>query len=118
MSGSTLDRVRVIVSEHSGVPVAKLHASSAIDQDVRICGDDITDLAQTLANEFGEQVWTWPWQRSCLLDEGLPLGALSWLIWRLLTWPIRGRVFDPSPYERLELGHVAAVIDRGEWFEP
>lgn len=112
-----LDRVVEIVSEHGGIPIVKLTAKSAIDQDVRICGDDVVDLVESLANEFGEHVRQWPWQRYAELSEPHLLTGL-FFIWRLLTWPIRGRVFDASPFERLELGHIAAVIDRGEWFEP
>jgi hypothetical protein len=114
---SVLDRVIQIVSHHSGVPVAKLSGNSAIDQDVRISGDDVTELAQALAVEFGEDVWNWPWERFAELSEP-HLFTGFWFIWRLLSWPIRGRLFDPSPFERLEVGHIAAVIERGQWFEP
>lgn len=115
---ATIDRVIAIVAEHSDVPAAKLNAASAIDQDVRVSGGDVTELAETLAKEFGEQVWSWPWQRFAELNEGCSGLVLPWLIWRLLTWPVRGRLLDPSPFERLELGHIATVINRGAWFEP
>jgi hypothetical protein len=118
LNNSTLERVYAIVSDISGLPLRKLSEHTAVDQDLKISGGDVEDLAEALANEFGEQVWQWPWQRFAHLDEGLPIWAPFWLAWRLLTWPIRGRVFDPSPLERLELGHIAAVIDRDEWFDP
>lgn len=113
----TLFRVIDIVAYHSGVPASKLTATSAIDQDVRISGEDIDELVGALAKEFGGDVWRWPWQRFAELSEP---GAhmLPYFIWRLLTWSFRGRLFDPSSFERLDLGHIAAVIDRGEWFEP
>ena len=116
---TTLDRVVEIVSEHSGIPVAKLSSESAIDQDVQICGDDVADLAEALAEEFGDHVWQWPWQRFACLDEvGVsPLFPFV-LVWQLLTWPIRGTFSYPSQYERLELGHIASVIEHGQWFEP
>ena len=113
----TLDRVSDIVAWHSGIPATRLNARSAIDQDVKTTGDDVTEMADALAKEFGEQVRAGPWQRFAELSEPSALTGF-WLIWRLLTWPIRGRLSDPSPFERLELGHTAAVIDRGEWFEP
>lgn len=117
MSSSTLERVIEIVAKHSGVRRERLSASSAIDQDIRISGDDVEEIAESLPKEFGEQVWRWPWQRFAELNE--PSGLiLFYFIWRLIVWPIRRRLFDPSPFERLELGHIAAVIDRGEWFEP
>jgi len=113
-----MDRIIDIVADQSGIRRDRLSASSAIDQDLGISGDDVTELAEKLADEFGDWVWQWPWQRFALLDEGLSPLAPFWLVWRLMTWPIRGRVFDPSPYERLELGHIAKVIEAGHWFEP
>jgi len=118
VTGATLERVMEIVSSHSGVPVAQLSATSAIDQDIGISGDDVTELAEALASEFGEHVWRWPWQRFALLDEGLSMLFPFMLLRQLVSWPFRGRLSYPSTYERLELGHIAAVIDRGEWFEP
>jgi hypothetical protein len=113
----TLDRVIQIVAEHSGIRDDRLSAFSAIDQDVRISGDDVTELVEALARDFGEQVCHWPWQRFAELNEPHIFTGL-WFFWRLLTWPVRGRIFDPSPFERLELGHIAKVIDAGHWLEP
>jgi hypothetical protein len=115
---TTPARVIEIVASHSGVPTAKLNARSAIDQDVQIAGGDFIELAETLAAEFSEQVLRWPWHRFATLDEGLSLFALPMLLWQLVSWPIRGSFSYPSPFERLELGHIAAAIDRGEWFDP
>ena len=113
----TLDRVTAIGAYYSGIPAAKLTVASAVDQDLKITGDDVSELAEALSKEFGPQVLQWPWHRFAELSE--PSGFLLFIaVWRLMTWPIRGRLSDPSPFERLELGHVAAVIDRGEWFEP
>lgn len=114
----TLSRVITLVADHSGISPARLSGASAIDQDVRISGGDVHELAEALAKEFGLQVWQWPWQRFAELNEGCSPLVFPWLIWRLLTWPVRGHLFDPSPFERLELRHIAAVIDCGEWFEP
>lgn len=115
---STLDRVTEIVAAQTGVRRDRLTPASAIDQDIGISGGDVEDLAEALAQEFGDQVWQWPWQRFALLDEGISLFAPFWLVWRLITRPIRGRFFDPSPFERLELGHIAKVIEAGHWLEP
>lgn len=114
----TLDRVIEITSRQTGVAAAKLGADSAIDQDIRISGDDVTELAETFAAEFGDQVWQWPWQRFAELNEGLSLLFPFLLVWQLLTWPVRGSFAFPSPFERLELGHIAKVIDAGQWLEP
>ncbi|MBS3928205.1 MAG: hypothetical protein KGZ65_07215 [Sphingomonadales bacterium] len=115
---ATLDRVIEITSRMTGVKAAKLNANSAIDQDIRIYGDDVTDLAEALAAEFGDQVWQWPWQRFAELNEGLSLLFPFMLVWQLLTWPVRGTFEYPSQFERLELGHIAKVIDAGQWLEP
>jgi hypothetical protein len=115
---STLDEVRDIVAFQTGISLQKLTAQSAIDQDIRIAGDDVTDLAQALANRYGGQVWQWPWHRFAQLDEGLSLWFPVMLIWQLISWPVRGSFEYPSPYERLELGHIAAAIEKGKWFEP
>jgi hypothetical protein len=115
--GSILERVIQIVSYQSGLAISKLSATSAIDQDLGITGDDIDELAKALSDEFGEHVFEWPWQRFADLNEP-HLFTGFYFIWRLLTWPIRGRLFDPSGLERLELGHITAVIEKGEWFEP
>ena len=115
---AVLDRVVVIAAKQSGIPSKRLSAVSAVDQDMRISGDDVTEFAEALAQEFGDQVWQWPWQRFANLSEGLPLTFPIILIWQLITWPFRGAFEYPSPYERLELGHIAAVIERGHWVEP
>lgn len=114
----TLDRIIEITSQQTGMEAAKLSAHSAIDQDIRISGGDVMELAEALAEEFGDQVWQWPWQRFAHLDEGLSLLFPFMLTWQLLTWPIRGSFEYPSPFERLELGHIAKVIDAGHWLEP
>jgi len=115
---TTLERVIEIVAEQCGIRQDRLSASSAIDQDVGISGGDVEDLVETLAAEFGDNVWQWPWHRFALLDEGVsPLFPFQ-LVWQLLTWPMRGSFSYPSPYERLELGHIAKVIEAGHWLEP
>jgi hypothetical protein len=114
----TLERVMEIASRQTGVVAAKLGAHSAIDQDIRISGDDVTELTEALAAEFGDQVWQWPWQRFAHLGEGLSLWFPFVLTWQLLTWPIRGSFEYPTKLERLELGHIAKVIDAGHWLEP
>lgn len=115
---AVFERVREIVSQTSGVPLNKLYSHSAIDQDIKISGDDVTELAEALANEFGVQVWAWPWQRFACLDEGLsPLFPLM-LIWQLVSGPFRGSFSYPSPYEQLTLGHIAKVIKQGHWTAP
>ena len=113
-----LDRVRRVVSEQTGVRLEKLSAGSAIDQDVRISGGDVTEVAEALAEEFGEFVRQWPWARFANLHEGLSPFFPFMLAWQLVSWPFRGSFSYPSSFEGLELGHIAAVLDRGEWFEP
>ena len=115
---AALDPVIEITSRTTGVKATMLNANSAIDQDIRISGGDVTDLAEALAAEFGDQVWQWPWQRFAELNEGLSLLFPFMLVWQLLTWPVRGSFEYSSPFERLELGHIAKVIDAGQWLDP
>lgn len=112
-----LARAVEVVAYYSGIPATKRTAHSAIDQHVKISRDDATERVMKLAKEFAEHIWTWPWQRCAELNEPSAL-SFPYLIWRRRPWPICGRLFDPSSFERRELGHVAAVVDRGEWFEP
>ncbi len=116
MASKTLERVIEIATHHSGAK--GLHSGSAIDQDIRISGDDVTEFVEAIAKEFGDQVWQWPWPRFAMLDEGLSFWFPLMLIWQLVTWPFRGSFEYPSPFEHLELGHIAAMIDKGEWFDP
>ncbi|XUU60204.1 hypothetical protein ACRAQ6_11605 [Erythrobacter sp. HA6-11] len=91
---------------------------SALDQDLGLYGLDVEDFAMKLAERFGNWVWGWPWQRFTQLDEGLSLLFPFMLVWQLVTWPFRGRFSYPSSNERLELGHIAKVLEAGEWIEP
>jgi len=115
---STLDSVMRIAARTSGVKLAKLSSTSAVDQDMRMAGDDVVDFAEALVKEFGDQVWSWPWYRFAQLDEGLSPLFPFLMIWQLISWPFRGSFEYPSPFERIELGHIAAVVVRGGWFEP
>ena len=81
-------------------------------------GDDLVDFVERLEERFGSWVWEWPWQRFTQLSEGLSLLFPFMLLWQLVTWPIRGSFSYPSAYERLELGHIATVLEAGEWIEP
>ncbi len=116
--GSSRDRVIAIAAETTGISVCRLSGSSALDQDLDIAGDDIQTFAGALEREFEINVWSWPWQRFVVLDEGLSLLFPFMVIWQFVSWPFRGRFSYPNGLERLELGHIAAVIDTGEWFEP
>lgn len=113
-----LDKVVAMAAENSGIPANRLSAVSAVDQDMGISGEDVTEFVEALACEFGDQVWQWPWQRFAQLGEGLSPLFPFMLIWQLVSWPFRGSFSYPSPYERLELGHIAAVIEKGHWAEP
>jgi hypothetical protein len=118
MGGEALALVLQIAAETSGIHPSKLFPESAVVQDMGIAGGDVEDFADALANEFGAQIWEWPWQRFAVLDEGLGCFFLPGLFWQLFTWPFRGSFGYPDALERLTLGHIASVIEKGEWFEP
>lgn len=115
MPTATLDEVLAIAAFHSGL--RRVTPEMALDQDLTITGDDVSEFIEALAPRFGSNLHHWPWQRFAELSEPNTFTGF-WLIWRLLTWPLRGRVSDPSPFERLEMRHIAACIDAGRWIEP
>lgn len=96
----------------------KAQPTSAIEQDLGIVGEDVDDFARKLAERYGDWVSKWPWQRFTELNEGVsPLFPFA-VLWQLVTWPFRGRFSYPSQFERLELRHIAFVLERGEWVDP
>lgn len=91
---------------------------SAFEQDLRISGDDVDYFVEKLQERYGDWVWTWPWHRFAQLNEGLSALLPFMLVWQLVSWPLRGRFNYPSKFERLELAHIAKVLEAGEWIEP
>jgi hypothetical protein len=108
--------IAALVQDMSGF--RRVWPDMALYQDIGMVGDDITEFVMALEERYGEWVWEWPWQRFAELNEGLGCLFLPGLIWQLLTWPFRGSFNYLSKLERLEISHIAAVIDKGEWFEP
>ena len=108
-------------------PDFELSAESAVSQDAQISGIDVDDYVEDLAAEFGPIVYQIPWLRftdqegsfrgcGCLL---VPF----WLLKRIAISFYRGeRVFLPPKADnfgpRLEFRHIAAVIEKGQWFDP
>ena len=92
---------------------------SALDQDLGIIGDDVDDFAHEIAKRYGEWVYTWPWERFVCLDEGVPLTAPFAAIWEFLRLPWRDSALPRKPtLNRLQLGHIAKVLEDGEWSDP
>ena len=110
----TLPRIVAIASHFSGISERSLSANSAVAQDLRIYGMDVWEFEDALANEFGTFVHDWPWHRFAQLTEGLGGCFPFHLFWQFASWPFRGSFEYPSEFERLELGHIAAVFERGE----
>lgn len=126
---ATLNRLIEITSQFCANRPAKmpLIGESAICQDAYIFGIDLDDYVDAIENEFGQVVLQIPWLR--FTDQTASFRGCAvllvppWLLWRLVSWPFRGGRFLPHPdplkfQHRLTLRHIAAVIDRGEWFEP
>jgi hypothetical protein len=115
---SSVDRVMDIAHDVSGIKRSDLSLDMDIADDLDLTGDDATSFVVALEGEFGDWVRDWPWQRFVEFNEGLSLLFPFILVWHLVTWPFRGRFHYPSRKERLELAHIAAVIDNGEWIDP
>lgn len=93
----------------------------AVSQDLGLYCDDIMEFIMALADRYGEWVWDWPWARFADDREGVGCLAIFGLPWLLLCWLFRARsrgLHQVQGLERLEIGHIAAVLDRGVWFEP
>ncbi|UIP05537.1 hypothetical protein LY632_07355 [Erythrobacter sp. SDW2] len=96
---------------------------SAIAQDLGIYGLDIDDFAMKLAERFGAWVFDWPWDRYTELNEGtdvtgclaLPFTPIIALVRMSKGLPLRR---EKQRIERLELRHIARVLEAGEWIDP
>ncbi|NNF93976.1 MAG: hypothetical protein HKM91_05210 [Altererythrobacter sp.] len=97
--------------------------SSAVMQDLGIFGDDVDDFALKLAERHGDWVANWPWDEFADLNEGTDVrGCLMLPILPLLLAYrfIRGLpLLQPKQkLRRLELAHIAKVLEAGEWSNP
>ncbi|WP_337660956.1 hypothetical protein [Erythrobacter sp. Alg231-14] len=114
---SAKDFVLWVAGEDFGIRETTL--DSALDQDLKIIGDDVDDFAEALASRYGEWVFDWPWEEFVCLDEGVPILAPFALIWDFLRLPWRETAFPRKPHlERLTLAHIAKVLEAGEWSDP
>ena len=112
----TLGQVIGIVADRAGVSQSDLTGREAVDQDLKIQGDDAEELIKLLVGTFGEWLREWPWHD--YIDFNEPPASIGPRAWKWLGLTKPGRAFPGYTDKRLELGHIAAVIDRGEWFEP
>lgn len=113
---STLERV-VDIAVNSGLADrSKCQPHSAIHPDLGINGDEGKEFVDALCAEFGDWIADSPWSRFVDFNEPLAsLGSAALKFLRLLKPEI---AFAGYVEERLKLGHIAAVIEKGEWFEP
>lgn len=101
--------------------------NTAICQDAMIFGIDVEDYVAELENEFGEFVWQIPWGNftdQTFSFRGCGTALLPFhLIWRMIRWSFVGGEIIPKPDpknfpKRLELAHIAKVIDQARWEYP
>lgn len=82
---------------------------------------DLDDFAQNLAERYGAWVWKLPWSS---FDRSSKIWPTEWLgvpvLGHLLAlWIVRdGSETKLQSAERLELSHIAKVLEAGEWIEP
>jgi hypothetical protein len=127
----TLERLVVVtlryLSERSEPSDSNVTADSAVCQDLLIFGIDVDDYVGLLEEEFGKVVYSIPWGR--FTDQTASFrgcGCIQfpfWLLWRLVRaaatrQPVIPRAKPRDHPERLTIAHIAAVIERGQWFEP
>lgn len=113
---STLEAVTYIAVNSGYADRARCLPTAAIHQDLDVNGDEGEDFVAALCAEFGDWIAEWPWDRFVDINE--PPADFGPKIWKLLRLPHPEVAFPGYVEERLELGHIAAVIDKGEWFEP
>jgi hypothetical protein len=95
---------------------AKCLPGAAIQQDLGINGDEGDEFVNELCREFGDWIADWPWAR--FVDFNEPPAGLGPKIWKWLRLPNPHVAFPGYVKERLELMHIAAAIENGEWFDP
>jgi hypothetical protein len=127
--GDTLERLISVTEKFAAdrpgnIP---LGAHSSISQDAYIFGIDTYDYFGELEAEFGPIVRQIPWMEwTDQTDSYYGCAACCFpliILGRLVAWPLTRRrlLKSPDPKEfprRLELGHIAKVIDQGYWEEP
>ena len=90
--------------------------NAAIHPDLGNNGDEGDEFVNALCAEFGDWIADWPWSR--FVDFNEPPSSLGPKVWKLLRLPRPEVAFPGYVEERLELSHIAAVIEKGKWFEP
>ncbi|HEX6218463.1 MAG TPA: hypothetical protein VFZ35_04235 [Sphingomicrobium sp.] len=126
---NTLARLIELTEKHAeGRPSNfPLGPNSAISQDAYIFGIDLDDYVQKLHEEFGPIILEIPWLNYTDQSDSYRGCAVAMfpfiLLGRLVAQPITRRPLlrRPNPKafpDRLELAHVAKVIDQGYWEEP
>ena len=113
---AVLDRVVDIACSVGQAKRADCLPGAAIHQDLDVNGDEGERFVEALCNEFGLWIVEWPWGR--FIDFNEPPKTHLPRIWKFLRLPNPEIAFPGYVEERLELGHIAAVIEKGQWFEP
>ena len=114
---SVIEGVIALASKHSGLPEEGLSAQSAIYHDIGLLGDDLDLFRSALAEKYGNDILAWPWARFTNLNEPNLWTAVVAIVQLPMRMLFKRR--NPrSKYERLELGHIAAVIETGQWRNP
>lgn len=118
MIAEVMELLAQIVLTVSGKSQA-LSAEAAIDQDLAIYGHDADDLVEALCEKWGDWIAEWPWHRFVNFSEAPAMRSI-YAFWARLGWPGADTAFPSGklPAERLELSHIAAVIEKGQWFDP
>ena len=111
------ESVIALAARHSGFPLEQVTPHHAIYQDLGLIGDDMKAFIAALAVAHGDHVAGWPWRRFTNLNEPTLWTALLALV-KVPLRMLRKRRDHASRYERLELGHIAAVIESGQWHNP
>jgi hypothetical protein len=113
---STLERVIEIAVIAGRADRADCLPDAAVHPELAINGVEGDEFVDALCKEFGDWIADWPWAR--FVDFNEPPASSGPKIWKLLRLPNPEVAFPGYVEERLTLGHIAAVIDNGQWFDP
>ncbi len=130
MSGRPLSPTEALIAEamsRNGHQLDRnpISPTTAMSQDAGIDGIDVYDFASALPSQFSAALDQIPWHR--FSDQRASFYGCQvllvpvWLIYRLTTTGLCGGAVFPKPQggaERLTVEHLAAVLDRGDWFDP
>ena len=96
--------------------------ASTLDDELCLTGAELREFVDAIASGYGNWVRDWPWDR--FGDFKPKIVPTKWLTYPIVgffvaLWMLRrSKAASRDRIEELELGHIAKVLEAGEWIEP